>query len=53
MGPAEPHEVQQIQVQLLHLGCVNSHYQFMLWDVRMGYSPTETDLRVQVEASWI
>ena len=32
MGPGEPHEVQQIQVQGLHLGRGNIHHQCKLWD---------------------
>jgi len=44
VGPKEPHEVQQCQVQGLHLGHHNLHYQYKLEDERTEQSPAEKDL---------
>ena len=46
VGPGAPHEVQQIQVQGLHLCWGNSHYQYRLGDERIVNSPAEKDLGV-------
>jgi len=49
VGPAEPHEVQQIQVHGLALGCGNPHYQYKLGDERIECNPNKRDLRVLVD----
>lgn len=42
-GPIEHHEVQQSQVQSLHLGRGSPHCQYKLGDVRIEHSPAEKD----------
>ena len=44
MGPGEPQEVQQIQVQGLQLGHGNTHCQYKLGDVRVEHSSARKDL---------
>lgn len=49
MGPSEPDEVQQIQLQGLHLGHGSAHYHYKLGDVRLEHSPAKNDLGVLVD----
>jgi len=47
--PEEPHEVQQIQIQSLHLSFGNLHYQYKLGDIKMEHSSAKKALGVLVD----
>jgi len=49
MGPGEPHEVQQIQLQGLAPGYSNLHYQCKLGNKRIEHHSAEKDLGVLVD----
>jgi len=51
VGPGEPHEIQHIQVQGLHLAGGSPCYQQRLGSVRMEHSPAKKDLGAPVDGS--
>jgi len=51
VGPGEPHEIQQIQVQCLALRLWQPRYQCKPGDERRDDSPAEKDLEVPVDSN--